>query len=157
MKDDLEHVVIRRREFVVGTRERPEMSVFVQTNRRRPPLKTELFRVGQVVWMKWSGGRLVGHSRILFWHTGTVSEGDVSEVRESTKGTGLHDLNRFWGFLADKTNFHFTVVRLTNEEWLETPIRPTARAFGSSWIYLRTPKDKELWTQKGRRSCSGMK
>ncbi|MCK4456272.1 MAG: hypothetical protein KAW39_00875 [Thermoplasmata archaeon] len=145
MKDDLEHVVIRRVEFVAGTKEEPEASVYVQANRKKPPLKTDLFRVGQVVWMKWSGGPIVARSRILSWQSGTVVGGDVSEVRDKTKGTGLHDKKRFWEFLADKGYFHFTVVRLTDEELLETPIHSTARSFGSSWIYLRNQRDKKRW------------
>lgn len=146
---DLEHIVIRRREFVAGTKDRPEICVFVQTNRKRPPLKTELLRVGQVVWMKWSGEPIVARSRILCWKSGTVVGGDVSEVRDKTKGTGLHDKKRFWEFLADKGDFHFTVVRLADEEWLETPIHPTARSRGSSWIYLRTRREKERWIRNG--------
>jgi hypothetical protein len=38
----IEHVVIRQQSYVAGTRERPEVRVFVETNRRTQPHKNKL-------------------------------------------------------------------------------------------------------------------
>ena len=54
-----DHVVIRRGEFVAGTREKPEAMVFTQTAVRRRPVPWGRIDSGDSVWMKWSEGPIV--------------------------------------------------------------------------------------------------
>ena len=42
--------------FVAGTRERPEVGIFKQTHASRPPVPSGKLSVGDLVYMKWSGG-----------------------------------------------------------------------------------------------------
>lgn len=49
----LSHVVIRDHSYVAGTSEKPEVKVFVQTNKKRQPLNAEKMTPNQDVWMKW--------------------------------------------------------------------------------------------------------
>ena len=53
------HVVIRREDYVAGTRERPEVGVFVQTHVARPPVPWRSIATGDVVFMKWASGPIV--------------------------------------------------------------------------------------------------
>ena len=57
-----DHVVIRRPEYVSGTRERPEVKTFTQTHQTRHPVPWGKLSMGDTVWMKWSGGPLVAKS-----------------------------------------------------------------------------------------------
>lgn len=41
-----QHVVIRRDEYVAGTRERPEVGIFTQTHATRPPVPWDRIAVG---------------------------------------------------------------------------------------------------------------
>jgi hypothetical protein len=54
-----EHLVIRREDYVAGTRERPEVGIFAQTHSARPPVPWGRIGAGEKVWMKWSGGPVV--------------------------------------------------------------------------------------------------
>ena len=42
-----QHLVIRREAYVAGTRERPEVGIFTQTHRRRPPVPWSRIGVGE--------------------------------------------------------------------------------------------------------------
>ena len=55
----VQHIAIRRENYVAGTRERPEVGVFTQTHATRPPVPWGRIVVGEPVWMKWTGGPLV--------------------------------------------------------------------------------------------------
>lgn len=145
MQDEIEHVVIRRPKFVAGSYDKPEVGVFVQTNKKMNPLRTELFKPGQTVWMKWSGGPIVARSRIRSWHNGNTVQGNINEIRDLTKGTELFGLDDYWNSVAEKSDVFYTVVRLMDEEWLKDLLYPTARTFGSSWVYLRTAMDRDSW------------
>ena len=57
------HLVIRREEYVAGTRERPEVGIFTQTHQRRPTVPWNRVGVGEAVWMRWSGGPIVTPQR----------------------------------------------------------------------------------------------
>ena len=144
MIPEIEHIVIRKPQFVAGSKDKPEVSVFVQTHKSRLPLKNKL-KSGQTVWMKWSGGPIVARSKISSFHGGSFSNRNVKEIRDFTKGTKLFSLDKFWESVADRRSGYFTVIRLQNEEWLDVLIYPKARSNGSSWIYLKTIEEKELW------------
>lgn len=115
----MEHVVIRRLEFVAGTREKPEVGVFVQSHKSHRPLNEEKISPNDIVWMKWVEGPLVAKSKILSYHSGEIKNSNINEARELTKGTKLFGLDKYWKSLAEKENCFYTVIRLRDEEWLE--------------------------------------
>jgi hypothetical protein len=47
-----QHLAIRREQYVTGTPERPEVGIFTQTHRRRPPVPWNRIGVGEVVRMR---------------------------------------------------------------------------------------------------------
>ena len=141
----MEHIVIRKPEFVAGSKAEGEIGAFVQTRSDRPPLKLEKIQVGQTVWLKFSSGSIVAKAKILSVHGGVVENGDIRRVRELTSGTQLFNLDKYWNTISKKINCFFIVVKLCDEEWLSKPIYPTAKSSGSSWIYLNTEERRKQW------------
>lgn len=141
----MDHVVIRRPEFVAGSKSRPEVRVFVQTNIQRIPLELDRFEPGQIVWMKWTDGPIVARARILSWHVGQVRGGNINQARELTNGTNLFGLDEYWKAVSEKGDSFFVVVRLSDEEWLDRLIYPKVRTFGRSWIYLDNESTRRAW------------
>jgi len=134
--DQIEHVSIRDPSYVAGTNEQPEVKVFVQTNTRHAPLSDQKLSVGQTVWMKWVGGPIVARSKLLSWHSGKFSDGNVNHARELTIGSGLFGLSDYWKSVSDKQNGYYTVIDLSDEKWVDDLIYPVIKSFGSSWVYL---------------------
>ena len=145
MIPEIEHIVIRKPQFVAGSKDKPEVGVFVQTHKSKLPLNANKLKSGQIVWMKWSGGPIIARSKILSLHDGFFTNANIKEIRDLTKGTELFGLDKYWESVSDKKNGYFTVVRLRDEEWLDILLYPKPRSYGSSWVYLETIEDKELW------------
>lgn len=141
----LQHIVIRRSEFTVGSREKPNIQIVMQTNTKRIPLQLSKLKQNQVIWGKWTGGPIYGKAKILSWHSGQIVNGNVNEARELTIGSLLFGLDSYWEHLVKKKNLFYVVVRLVDEEYLEKLIYPTVKSYGNSWIYLDTPKKIEDW------------
>jgi len=139
------HLVIRDHSYVAGTSEKPEVKVFVQTNSRRKPLREDYLLSNQDVWMKWNDGPIVAKSKLLSWHTGSFSNGNINNLRELCLGTNLFGLNEYWKTVADKIDGYYAVILLSDESWLDEPIYPNARSFGSSWVYLDTIDKTKEW------------
>jgi len=139
----LAHVVIRRDNYVAGTRDRPEVGIFTQTHTSRPPVPWGRIGAGDLVWMKWSGGPIVAQARVArFVQIG----GCTSErLRQQTFGYRLYDLDDYWASLRAKPRFFAVVAYLENERWLDEPITPHARSRGESWIVLATPGLEAAW------------
>ena len=143
--DQIEHVSIRNPSYVAGTNNHPEVKVLVQTNTRHIPLSDQKLSVGQTVWMKWASGPIVAKSKLLSWHSGDFSDGNVNHVRELTVGSGLFGLNGYWKSVSDKRNGYYTVVHLSDEEWVDKLINPAIKSYGSSWVYLDTVLKRSSW------------
>lgn len=141
----IEHVVIRKPNYVAGTAHCPEVRVFVETNTSRRPLNESLLATGQTVWMKWKNGPIVANSRIAQWTIGNFTPSSVRDVRELCKGTNLYELEAYWESVRRKGLGHFAVVRLRNEEWLNEPITSAAKSYGSPWVYLDTNEKLRAW------------
>lgn len=142
----MEHIVIRRPEYVAGSKSNPELTVFVQTNIRGPPTpRVERLMKGQMVWMKWSGGPIVGRSKILSWEQGKIKNGDIDEVKGQIEGTGLSKLDEYWGHIKKKGDSYFLILRLSDPQMLDHTIKPRARSYGSDWIYIDTEERRESW------------
>src|SRR3989344_3854314 len=137
-----DHVVIRRPEFVAGSKTKPEVGVFVQTHSKHIPLNLKKLKPKQVVWMKWTSGPIVAKSKILSWHEGTIKNGDIKQARDLTIGTNLFGLDKYWSYVSRMDNCFFVVIRLCEEEWLDKLIYPKIKNNQSSWIYLDTEEKK---------------
>ena len=137
------HVVIRRDNYVAGTRERPEVGIFTQTHTSRPPVPWGKIGAGDLVWMKWSGGPIVAQARVARF---VQIEGCTAErLRRHAFGYRLYDLDDYWDSLRAKPRFFAVVAYLENERWLDEPITPSARSRGESWIVLATPELEAAW------------
>ena len=55
--------------------------------------------------MKWNDGPIVGKSKLLSWHTGSFTSGNINKLRELCVGTNLFGLNEYWKTVADKIFF----------------------------------------------------
>ena len=121
---ETEHIVIRKPEFVAGSKAEGEIGVFVQTRSGRPPLKLEKIQTGQTVWLKFSSGPIVAKAKILSVYDGVVENGDIRRVRKLTSGTKLFNLDEYWNEISKQMNCFFVVVKLCDEEWLSKPIYP---------------------------------
>ena len=99
------------------------------------------------MWMKWTSGPIVAKSKIRSWHEGTIKNGDVKHARELTGGTNLFGLDKYWDDVSKKGNCFFVVIKLYEEEWLDTDklIYPEIKNNRYSWIYLDTEEKKRLW------------
>ena len=143
--NDISHLVIRDHLYVSGTSEKPEVKVFVQTNSKRKPINEKYLQSNQNVWMKWNDGPIVAKSKLLSWHLGSFSDGNINNLRELCIGTNLFGLNNYWKTVSNKINGYYAVMLLSDENWLHKPIYPNARSYGSSWIYLDSKEKSSLW------------
>ena len=89
-----QHVVIRREEYVAGTAERPKVMVFTQTHASRPPVPWGKIRVGDVVWMKWSGGPIIAKGIVEGFRQ--ITNCTPALLRKSVAGTALFHLRDYW-------------------------------------------------------------
>jgi hypothetical protein len=138
-----EHIVIRREEYVAGTRERPEVGVFTQKHILHRPVPWGRIAIGERVWMKWTPGPIVARAEVadFLQLMGCTPE----QLRETTKGFGLYNKAAYWESLPP--SFHGMTIYLRNEEWLDIPIRPRGRSQGGSWIILSSDEQKRLWLE----------
>ena len=89
-----QHVVIRREEYVAGTKDRPEVGVFTQTHATRHPVPWGRISTGETVWMKWSGGPLVATATVAGFRQ--IDHCSAAAFRDTTKGFWLYDLAEYW-------------------------------------------------------------
>jgi hypothetical protein len=127
-----EHVVIRREEYVAGTRERPEVGVFTCTHSTRHPVPWGQVSPGETVWMKWASGPIVARAVVQGFRQ--IEACTAATLRAAVAGTGLHGRDAYWSGLS--RHFAAVVVYLDREEWLDEPFVPARRSRGESWIVL---------------------
>jgi len=137
------HVVIRKESYVAGTRERPEVGIFTQTHSSRPPVPWGKLGVGDLVYMKWSGGPIVAQARVQRFVE--IENCTVEQLKQQTFGYRLYELEDYWETVARKGQFFAVAVYLDNERWLNELITPQARSRGESWILLATPELEAGW------------
>ncbi|WP_082100087.1 HNH endonuclease [Anaeromyxobacter sp. PSR-1] len=148
---DREHLVIRREDYVAGTRARPEVGIFTQTHAARPPVPWGRIGTGEKVWMKWSGGPVVAVATV----TGVRQfERCTPELlRASTVGFKLHELNDYWTKLPPA--FFGLTVYLGDEHWLDEAFLPEGRSRGESWFVLDTDEARRQWLSSTEREAPG--
>ena len=130
--DRRQHLVIRREDYVAGTRERPEVGVFTQTHSGRHPVPWGQISARERVWMKWAGGPVVATARVDGHRQ--LEAATPEALRATTQGFKLYDLASYWTSLPPV--FFGLTVYLGNEEWLRDPFVPTARSRGESWVVV---------------------
>jgi len=143
-----EHVSIRRPEFVAGGRGSPEMSILVQTHKYQLPPPSGQICSGDRVWLKWSGGPIVSAARVSGFRE--LAECSTEQVRETARGFGLCNLDRYWREVDRRYSepFYAIVIYLRNAKRLDTPVHPTKRlSRGASWVIVR-PGTVDGWATK---------
>ena len=136
-----QHMVIRREEYVAGTREHPEAGVFTQTHVNHRPIPWGKISIGEIVWMKWTGGPVVAKAKVKgFRHFENCTP---KILRESTKGYLLYDLAEYWESL--KPSFFGFTIYLKDAEWLDQVFEPAARSHRQSWFVLDTKEKMSQW------------
>jgi hypothetical protein len=136
-----QHVVIRVEDYVGGTREKPEVGVFTQTHAARKPAPWGRVEIGEVVWMKWSGGPMVAKARIQGFRQ--IENCTPGKLRNTTRGFKLYDLDEYWDS-RDPVFFGMTIF-LEHEEWLEQTFYSRGRSYGESWIIVDSLEKVEYW------------
>lgn len=129
-----DHICIRRPEYVSGSRERPEVKVFSQTHQGRHPVPWGKVAVGDIVWMKWSGGPVVAKSKVNGLRQ--IEDCTPDLLRIATADSLLATKQAYFDSLPPR--FDAVVVHLGDEQWLDDPFVPRLRSRGESWIVLDT-------------------
>ncbi len=137
----MDHVVIRREEYVSGTRDRPEIGIFTQAHQTRHPVPWGQIAIGDTVWMKWSSGPIVAAATVQGFRQ--IEACSPDRLREMTTGSKLFDLKDYWESLPPA--FSAVVIWLDDERWLDTPILPGARSRGESWVPLKIRELRDAW------------
>lgn len=106
----MDHIVIRREEYVSGTRERPEIGIFTQAHQTRHPVPWGQIAVGDTVWMKWSSGPIVAAATVQGFRQ--IESCSAERLREMTAGSKLFDLRDYWESLPPA----FSAVVIWREE-----------------------------------------
>jgi len=127
-----QHLVIRRDDYVAGTRTRPEVGVFTQTHTSRPPVPWNRIAPGERVWMKWSGGPVIATARVQGFRQ--IEACSPEALRATTKGFKLFELDAYWASLSPR--FFGLTIYLDDEQWLDEPFVPEARSRGESWVVV---------------------
>lgn len=137
------HIVIRRPEFVAGTRKRPEIGVFTQAHGGRKPVPWGQIDVGEAVWMKWTGGPIVAKARVGGFKC--IEDCTATQLRREVKGFKLCDRTDYWKALMTRGPFFGMAIFLEDEEWLGEARMPKARSRSESWVVLDTAQLQRAW------------
>ena len=143
LQEGVQHVVIRQESYVAGTRECPEVGIFTQTHSSRPPVPWGKLGVGDLVYMKWSGGPIVAQARVQRFVE--IESCTAERLKQQTFGYRLYELDDYWAAVERKGRVFAVAVYLDHERWLEELIIPKARSRGESWIVLTTPELEAGW------------
>lgn len=136
-----DHIVIRIEEYVAASTERPEAQVFTQSHASRPPWPWGKITIGDIVWMKWSGGPILAKGQVQGFRQ---IENCTSEVlRNLVNGTKLYGLEAYWQ--SRPSTFFGMVIFIGNEEWIVPPIFLSPRSFEESWIILDSVHKQKIW------------
>lgn len=121
-----QHVVIRREEYVAGSRIEPEVGVFTQTHATRRPIPWSRIAAGEKLWMKWSGGPIVASAEVSGFRQ--LERCTPGELRDTTKGTTLYDLEEYWA--SRPAVFYGLTIYVAKQRWLDKPFQPSEAVYG---------------------------
>ena len=114
------------------------------THVNKRPTPWGLIQIGDIVWMKWRGGPIVAKSVVSGFRQ--ILNSTVDQLRETTGGFRLHELESYWQSL--KPRFNAVTIYLEQEEWLDEIIEPAAKSYGNSWIVLTDSNSSGWLTNK---------
>ena len=137
----IQHVVIRREDYVTGTSDRPEPVVFTQTHASRPPVPWGRIKYGEQVWMKWSGGPIVAKGVVEGFRQ--IENCTPEQLRETVQGTGLYNHDKYWN--TRPPIFFGMTIYIKDARWLDTLIHPIARSHGGSWVVIDAAEKEKAW------------
>ena len=127
-----QHIVIRREEFVAGTRDKPGSMVFTQTAINRRPVPWGRIDTSDTVWVKWSGGPIVAKG--IVDKVIQIENCTPKKLRKAVRGTLLHDLDAYWS--SRPRSFFGMAIFCAEEQWLAQLIFPAAKGNMAGWIVL---------------------
>ena len=148
----VQHIAIRREEYVAGTRQRPEVGVFTQTHATRRPVPWGRISIGEKVWMKWCAGPIVAQAAVSGFRQ--IEECSAAKLRDTVRGFRLYDLEEYWR--TRPPSFFGLTVYLESEAWLDKPLEPSARSRGESWIIVNSPQLEAAWLRSSATSKTAL-
>ncbi|MGQ0679759.1 MAG: hypothetical protein ACT4OM_08930 [Actinomycetota bacterium] len=136
----MEHVLIRKLEHLAGTRLTPKLGFAVEIRDRPGPVfKSGAFQDDEI-WVQLHGGLYVARAKIKLAWLGEYSA--ISEVRDRTKGSSLHDMASFW---SSRPKWGYAAVAsLKSEAWLP-PFWAGPRTYGYEWVLLADDGKRASW------------
>lgn len=138
----VEHIVIRKEEFVTGSCEKPESTVFTQTHKTHPPIPYNRIKIGETIWVKWSGGSIVAKAKVE-GGLRLLENCSPKELKQTVRGTRLYDHKEYWDTLPPQ--FYGMIIYVADSHRLEKPIQPQERSYGSGWVVLDDEEKKKDW------------
>ncbi len=117
--------------------------MFTQAHGGRRPVPWGQIDVGDIVWMKWSGGPIVAKARVSSFTC--MDSCTASRLRKAVEGYRLHEVAAYWKALMQRGPFFGMAVFLEDEEWLPHALAPKGRSRSESWIVLDTSAARKDW------------
>ena len=145
-----QHIVIRKDNGFMGTKERLAIQVFTQTHKRHRPRPWGRLAKKDVVWMKLSGGPIVARAVVIDYHQ--IEDCTVEKLRNLVKGTHLFDDMSYWENLPQ--SFLGMAIFIGSESYLDNYIHPEVRSYGGSWIILDSDEKEKAWLTDNKQGKS---
>jgi hypothetical protein len=121
------------------------VKVFSQTHQGRHPVPWGKVAIGDIVWMKWSGGPVVAKSKVNGLRQ--IEDCTPDLLRIATADSLLATQQAYFDSLPPR--FDAVVVHLGDEQWLDNPFVPRLRSRGESWIVLDSATLNGGWLTAG--------
>jgi hypothetical protein len=139
----MDHVLIRKLEFIAGSARAPRLEYAVEARDRPGPVYKRGAFPDEEVWIQLHGGLYVGKARIELCWVGEFSS--ISEVRSRTRGAAIFDMREFW---RGRPRFGYAAVAsLKHEIWIE-PFWGGPRTYGYEWVLMDSDKKHSTWLDK---------
>lgn len=138
----MEHVVIRRLEYLTGSADRPALGYAVETRDRPGPAFKNGTSPGEEVWVQLHGGLFVAKAKIKLGWVGEY--GGIDSIRRRAAGSTIQDIEDFW---KGRPRFGYAVVAsLEQERWIE-PFWAGPRTYAYEWVVLEDDKKRSSWLE----------
>ena len=135
-----DHVLIRKLEHFAGNERAPALRYAVETRASAGPAYKNGAYSGDVVWIKLSGGLVVGKAEIKIAWVGEYAS--LREIQARVAGSAIQTNTSFW---SGRPKFGYAVVgELQNERWLE-PRWQGPRTYGYEWVVMDSEKKTRTW------------
>ena len=136
----MEHVLIRKLEYLTGSATAPALRFGVEIRDRPGPLHKNGAFSPDRVWVQLQGGLFVASAMVRISWVGEYSR--IEDVRDRTKGSPLYDVEAFW---HGRPRYGYAAVsELGREQWV-APFWAGPRTYGYEWVLLEDPKKRSAW------------